>query len=125
RAPAPAATGGAAHAPPAAASRRPDRARALLGVAIRRDVVLVLRDWTALGDVLTAAVLWTLLPLVGVPLMSITHPVLARTMLLALTVGLGYEIASRAFPFEGRGWAWMRLGPVPALRWIVLKWAAS
>ena len=104
---------------------RHDRPRPLLTVTVRRDALLLLRDWTALGDVVTTAVLWTLLPLVGLPLFDVSAPTLARTMLLALTVGLGYEVASRAVPFEGRGGAWMKLAPVGAMRWVMSKWVGT
>jgi len=85
---------------------------------LARDLRLFLRDWTVLGDLLVASVLWTLLPLVAGPLLDIDRALLARAMLLALTVALGSEIAARAIPFERRGIAWMRLAPVPAWRWV-------
>jgi hypothetical protein len=109
-------------APPAVARTQP---RSLVAVTIRRDVRLLLRDWTALGDVVTTAALWTLLPLVGVPLFDASPHVLARSMLLALTVGLGSEVAARAFPFEGRAGTWMRLAPISAGRWVVCKWIGT
>jgi hypothetical protein len=118
-------------APRAAGARVPTRRvvssakRSLIRATLARDALLLSRDWTVMGDVLTAAVLWTLLPLVGAPLYDVPAVALARAMLLTLTVGLGYEIAARAFPFERRGMAWMRLAPVAASRWVFAKWVAS
>jgi len=42
-------------------------------------------------------------------------------MLLALTVGLGYEVEARSIPFERDGLAWVRLAPVRVGRWMVAK----
>lgn len=113
-------------APPFRA-RHPRRPRAvprrtsLLAAVMRRDRLLFARDWTVLGDVLAAALLWTLLPLIGRPFLGLGAPALVRAMLLTLSVGMGYEIAARAFPLERRGAAWMRLSPVPAARWAEAK----
>jgi hypothetical protein len=101
------------------------RARSFLETVLRRDLRLFLRDWTVLGDVLTTAILWTLLPLLGTPLYHVSSHAIARAMLLALTVGLGYEVGARMLPFERRGIAWVRLGPVPASRWIAAKLAGA
>ena len=90
-------------------------------MASARDARLFTRDWTLLGDVLTAAALWTLIPLVGAPLHPSSSAALARAMLLALTVGLGYEVAARSLPFERQGLAWVRLAPIPAGRWVAAK----
>jgi hypothetical protein len=97
----------------------------LVRAVLARDARLFFRDWTLLGDVITAAVLWTLLPLVGAPLYHASAPALGRAMLIALTVGLGYEVAARAIPFERHGWAWIRLAPVRRSRWIVAKLAGA
>src|SRR5205085_11823710 len=50
---------------------------------------------------------------------------LVRAMLLALTVGLGYEVAARSIPIERRGIAWSRLAPVRAHAWIAAKLAGT
>jgi len=97
------------------------RRTSLLGAVMRRDRLLFARDWTVLGDVLAAALLWTLLPLAGRPLLELHSPALVRAMLLTLSVGMGYEIAARAFPLERRGAAWMRLSPVPPRWWAGAK----
>ena len=106
---------------PAVRGGRPSLLRAILA----RDARLFMRDWTVLGDVLTAAALWTLLPLVSAPLHHAPGPGLARTMLLALTVGLGYEVAARSVPFERDGLAWVRLAPVRPGRWLAAKLAGA
>ncbi|MGH3118931.1 MAG: putative ABC transporter permease subunit [Gaiellales bacterium] len=88
---------------------------------LSKDARLLLRDWTVLGDVLVAATLWTLLPLAAIPLADLPPGFQVRAMLLALTVGLGYEVATRAVPFERSGAAWIRLAPVPVGRWVAVK----
>jgi hypothetical protein len=104
--------------------RRPQRAMRfpkqphLLRALLNRDVRLFLRDWTVLGDIVVASALWTLLPLIGTPLYTLDRALLARAMLLALTVALGYEVGTRAIPFERRGLTWVRLAPVSAWRWV-------
>jgi hypothetical protein len=97
----------------------------VIGATLRRDLRLYARDWTVLGDVVTAAALWTLLPLVGAPLYPAAPARLTRIMLLALTVGLGYEVAARSVPFERRGLAWCRLAPVTSGAWLAGKYAAA
>jgi hypothetical protein len=92
---------------------------------VTRDLRLFLRDWTVLGDVLTAALLWTLLPLISARILTTTPALLVRAMLVALTVGLGYEIAARSVPFERRAIVWARLAPIDPLRWIAAKWLAT
>ena len=108
-------TSGARHG--AAAVRFAERP-SMLRATLRRDLKLFARDWTVLGDLLIASVLWTLLPLVASPLADIDRTLLARAMLLGLTVALGFEIGTRAIPFERRGIAWTRLAPVVAWRWV-------
>jgi hypothetical protein len=103
--------------------RAPRRARGLptpgLGPALLlRDTRLFLRDWTVLGDVMTMSLMWTLLPLLGLPLWDMPRTLIARSMLLALTVALGFEVGSRAIPFERQGIAWMRMAPVRPWRWV-------
>ncbi|HEY2955606.1 MAG TPA: hypothetical protein VGK89_10210 [Candidatus Eisenbacteria bacterium] len=118
-------------APPLGAGRRRRRAAprgraSLLRAVMRRDRLLYLRDWTVLGEVLAGAVLWTLLPLIAQPALKLRSPALVRAMLLLLAVGgLGYETATRAFPIERRGAAWMRLSPIPPLRWALAKFASA
>ena len=111
-------------------ARRPRRAarprtpahRAPLALAVmRRDRLIFVRDWTVLGDVLIAVVMWTLLPLLFLPLRPVQSPTLVRAMLLALSIGMGYEIGTRAFPLERRGAAWIRLAPVPARSWAAAR----
>lgn len=97
------------------------RGRRVIAALLARDRRLFLRDWTLLGDILAAAILWTLLPLVGAPLHQARPAMLVLAMLVALSVGLGYEIASRAVPFERSGIVWIRLAPVLPRTWIVAK----
>src|SRR6185436_799022 len=52
-------------------------------------------------------------------------PQLVRAMLVTLAVGMGYEIAARAFPLERRGAAWMRLAPVPARAWAGARFLSA
>jgi hypothetical protein len=101
-----------------------ERPRGVLAAVVARDARLFARDWTVLGDVLTAAALWTLLPLVLAPLGGLPPVTVARAMLLGLTVGLGYEVAARSLPFEREGLAWIALAPVSAARWVGAKFAA-
>jgi hypothetical protein len=103
----------------------PPRARGAVTAIAARDTRLVLRDWTAVADVVTAAALWTLLPLIARPVGLAPDADLVRLMLLALTVGLGYEVAARSVPLEREALAWSRLAPVPAWRWIAGKLAGA
>jgi hypothetical protein len=102
-----------------------DAPRSLIGAVLARDARLVGRDWTVLADVLTAAALWTLLPLVSRAVLETRGAALVRAMLATLAVGLGYEIGARAIPFERRAAAWIRLAPVPAGRWLAAKLAGA
>ncbi len=111
-------SGGRAARGPARAMRFTQRP-SLFGALLVRDLRLFLRDWTVLGDIVVASALWTLLPLVGAPLYSLERALLARAMLLSLTVALGYEVGTRAIPFERHGLTWVRLAPVPAWRWVL------
>jgi hypothetical protein len=90
-----------------------------------RDTRLFLRDWTVLGDVLTMSLMWTLLPLLGLPLWEMEPTLIARSMLLALTVALGFEVGSRAIPFERQGIAWMRMAPGHAWRWVFGRYVGT
>jgi hypothetical protein len=111
------------------AGRRPRRRTAnsrrawggAMGALLVRDARLFVRDWTVMSDVFTGAALWTLLPLVGAPLHAAAPVTLTRAMILALTVGLGYEVGARAVPFERSGLALTRLTPLPAARWVMAK----
>lgn len=105
------------------AARPAAPAGGFLGAMLRRDATLLARNWTVAGDLVTAAALWTLLPQVGRPLFDAPPVTIARAMLLALTVALGYEIAARAIPLERHGAAWARLAPVPATRWVTARYA--
>ena len=87
-----------------------------------KDARLFTRDWSVLGDVLTAALLWTLLPLIAGPLQPVPKALLARFMLIALAIGLGYEIGARTVPYEGPALAWTRLAPLSSWRWNGAKW---
>lgn len=100
------------------------RAPTFTASLLRRDARLFRRDWTVLSDVVTAAALWTLLPLVAAPLGAMDAPWLASAMLVTLAVGLGYEVAARAMPFERHALAWARLAPVPPLRWVLARLAS-
>jgi hypothetical protein len=90
-----------------------------------RDLRLYLRDWTVLGDIVTAAVLWSLLPILSARLITATPALMVRAMLIALTVGLGYEVAARAAPFEREAIAWARIAPIAAARWVRAKWLTT
>jgi hypothetical protein len=92
---------------------------------ILKDARLLLRDWPVLADVVTAALLWTLLPLLLMPIRVGPALFTARAMLVALAVALGYEVGSRAVPFERGGLAWSRLAPVAARRWNAIKLAGA
>lgn len=96
-------------------------ARALL----RRDFRLFVRDWTVLGDVLTAAVLWTLLPLLSASVLAAGPEDLVQAMLVALTVGLGYEIGARSVPFERHAAMWARLAPRAPAVWVRAKFLGA
>jgi hypothetical protein len=87
-----------------------------------KDARLFTRDWSVLGDVLTAALLWTLLPLVAGPIAPMPAAHLVRFMMVALAIGLGYEVGARTIPYEGLALAWTRLSPLPAWRWNAAKW---
>jgi len=98
--------------------------RPFLPAVMRRDWLLFTRDWTLLGDVIAGAVMWTLLPLIVLPLHPVRSPELVRAMLLALAVGTGWGIGTRAFPVERRAAAWMRIAPVPARSWVAARFAS-
>ncbi|MEO5987651.1 MAG: hypothetical protein ABIU54_02020 [Candidatus Eisenbacteria bacterium] len=93
----------------------------LAAAFLRRDLALYLRDWTVMSDILVGALLWTLLPLAFVPLVAMEPRLLALTMLIALNVGLGHEVAARALPFERDALAWARLAPIKAKRWVLAR----
>ena len=93
-----------------------------LRALLLKDARIFTRDWAVLGDVLTAALLWTLLPLLAGPIHPLPDARLARFMLVALAIGLGYEIGARTVPYEGLALAWTRLTPLPVWRWNGAKW---
>jgi hypothetical protein len=103
----------------------PERPRPFLLAMLSRDARLLTRDWSVFADVITAAVLWTLLPLASRLVLEIREASLARAMLATLAVGLGYEIGARVVPFERRAATWMRLAPVPTGRWLLSRFAAA
>ena len=90
-----------------------------------KDARLFTRDWAVLGDIITAALLWTLLPLVSGPVHQAPPALLGRFMLVALAVGLGYEIGARTLPYEGEALAWSRLAPLSPWRWNAAKWVSG
>jgi hypothetical protein len=90
-----------------------------LGAFLARDARLFWRQWTVAADVITASLLWMLLPLLAVPLLPAGDTRVARAMLLLLAVGIGYEVGARALAIERGGLAWARLAPVGPMRWIL------
>jgi ABC-2 type transport system permease protein len=92
-----------------------------IAAILRRDGRLLRRNWTLLGDLLVASTLWVLLPLAGMAKWDISWELLARVMLLTVSVGLGYEIAARSIPFERHLGYWSRVSPLPAGRWLAAK----
>lgn len=105
-------------------TRPPDRVTFTLSrtrAFLARDFALFARDWTVLIDVVVAAILWTLLPVAFVPVVPMDPELLASTMLMALTVGLGHEVASRALPLERHALHWAHVAPVGPTRWVLLR----
>ncbi len=102
---------------------RVTRSRGLLAAFLRRDAALLARDWTMVADIVTAAVLWLLLPLVLAPALELPPAALARSMLVLLATGLGYEVASRALPLERHLIVWAHLSPVGARAWMMRRMA--
>lgn len=94
-------------------------------VLLLKDARLFLRDWTVLGDVITGALLWTLLPLVVRPVHTFAPDLVVRVMVITLTIGLGFEVGTRAVPFERAGLAWCLLAPVRPWRWNLAKLASG
>jgi len=122
-------TGGRASGPAegAASAVRDGRWRApgAVGAIFRRDARMLGRSWTLIGDLLVASVLWGLLPLAGLLGGGIERAELVRLVLLSLSVGLGYEVAARAIPFERHAGHWARVAPVPAIRYVAGKLAGA
>jgi hypothetical protein len=105
---------------------RPRRAPAVgVWALLLKDARLFTRDWAVLGDVITAGLLWTLLPWIAGPVHQAPPAMLARFMLIALAVGLGYEVGARTLPYEGAALAWSRLAPVSPWRWNIAKWIGA
>ncbi len=96
-------------------------ATSLTRAMLARDVRLLRRNWTILGDLVTTVVLWTLLPVVFEPMFDTARPLLARTMLLALAVAVGSEVGARAIPLERGALMWARLAPVAPSRWLAAR----
>lgn len=90
-----------------------------------KDARLLLRDWPVVADLLVAAVLWTVLPLLFSPIRHGPALLTGRTMLLAMAVALGYEVGCRVVPFERAGLAWSRLSPIAPRRWNAIKLASA
>ncbi len=101
----------------ASARRAPTLALAFL----RRDAALASRDWPVLLDALANLALWSLLPLALLPIAPLPPQVIARDMLIALSVSLGNDVAARALPLERASLAWARLSPVGGARWVRLR----
>ncbi len=97
------------------------RARTLASAFLRRDAALASRDWPVLLDALANLALWSLLPLALLPIAPLPHQMIARDMLIALSVSLGNDVAARALPLERSSLAWARLSPVGGARWVRLR----
>ncbi|MCC6350726.1 MAG: hypothetical protein IT347_14160 [Candidatus Eisenbacteria bacterium] len=91
----------------------------LAGAFLFRDARLFARQWTVAADVVAASLLWMLLPLLSAPLLPAPERELARSMLVLLAVGIGYEVGARAFALERGGVAWARIAPTGAMRWVL------
>jgi hypothetical protein len=102
------------------ADTRIEPARGIVRAVIRRDALLIRREWSVLVDVVVACVLWVMVPLAAMPLSAGLAP-LAGPMLTSLAVGLGYEVGGRSVPFERRSLAWIALAPIPPTRWLIAK----
>ena len=111
-------------APPRRGRAAPVRAaagagpRSIVAALLARDARLLGRNWTILGDLVTTVVLWTLLPVVLGPVFETSGGLLARAMLIALTVAVASEVAARAVPLERQALMWARLAPVAPARWL-------
>lgn len=86
---------------------------------LARDARLFGRQWAVAADVIAASLLWMLLPLVSVPLFPVGDAELARSMLVLLGVGIGYEVGARALALERGGLAWAHLAPLGPWRWVL------
>ena len=95
-----------------------DHAPSVVGAYLARDRRLLARDPSVLADVLTSALLWTLLPYFNLALYGPPRLWVGRVMLVTLAVALGYEVAARAVPFEREGLPWMKLAPIRPQRWL-------
>jgi hypothetical protein len=97
----------------------------VIAAIVRRDGRMLRRNWTLLGDLAVASVLWALIPLAAAARFELPWGILSRMMLLALSVGLGYEIAARSIPFERHAAHWVRLAPARGSLWLAGKAAGS
>lgn len=102
---------------PARTSRRV--ARSWPAAFLARDASLFGRQWTVAVDVITASLLWMLLPLLSVSLFPAGDVELARAMLTLLAVGIGYEVGARALALERGALAWAHLSPLGSSRWVL------
>lgn len=93
--------------------------RTWLAAFLARDSRLFGRQWSVAGDVIAASLLWLLLPLFAVELFPTGRVELARSMLVLLSVGIGYEVGARALALERGGLSWVRLAPLGAWRWLL------
>ena len=117
----PAAQARAAAAPGRASRAGARRAPSLAAAFLVRDAALASRDWPVALDALANLALWSLLPLALLPIAPLPHQVLARDMLIALSVSLGHDVAARALPLERASLAWARLSPVGGARWLRMR----
>ncbi|MEO5617308.1 MAG: hypothetical protein ABIS67_06025 [Candidatus Eisenbacteria bacterium] len=108
-------------APPAFAWR----AGSVLGAIVRRDARMLRRSWTLMTDLFVACVLWSLLPLAGLAGGTFESEGMVRLVLLSISVGLGYEVAARAIPFERHAEFWIGVAPVTPMRYLVGKLAGA
>jgi len=102
---------------PARTNRRV--ARSWPAAFLARDASLFGRQWTVAADVITASLLWMLLPLLSVSLFPAGDVELARAMLTLLAVGIGYEVGARALALERGALAWAHLSPLGCSRWVL------
>jgi hypothetical protein len=102
---------------PARSGRRV--ARSWPAAFLARDASLFGRQWTVAADVITASLLWMLLPLLSLSLFPAGDVALARAMLTLLAVGIGYEVGARALALERGGLAWAHLSPLGCSRWVL------
>jgi hypothetical protein len=69
--------------------------------------------------------LWALLPLAGLAQGALAWGTLARFILVAVALGLGYEVAARSIPFERHARFWLRVTPARATTFCLARLAGS